>query len=115
MDDKDTDYRSLPHGYLCDFLSILEDKYKRQRDAYQIKKISIHKAMAVDYDRDTSSKVPRKKKARTEMLLSLKQNKSNTPNNGGIQCYHMLYSKAVMYKRKYMSHSSKICLGKRSN
>ena len=107
MDEKDTDFCSLPHKEWCDLLSTLETKDNMKKYAAQIKRLDRYKVVFVDSERDTILKVPHKKKARTSVFPDHKQsNKKNTPRHGGIQRYCVLYKKTGITEHKYMSRSA---------
>ena len=70
MDNKDKRYCSLTHEYLWDFLSTLEDKESSKRANAQRNRLSIKKAVEVDSNGDTRSRVTYKKNSRTGVFNS---------------------------------------------
>ena len=68
MKDTDKDYRYFPLGEWCYLLSTIEVEYNRNRARDQNKRHGASTPALNDSDRDTSTKVSRKKKARTGVL-----------------------------------------------
>ena len=68
-------------------------------------------------DSDRSVSIMRKKKARlgAGVLCSNRGTKSKEPKNPGIQCHCMIYRKAGIPEREYMSQSDEDCFGKCSD
>ena len=69
--------------------------------ASQIKRLTTYKAMLINSDSYNSIGVPRKKKMRTGVLPSRKQEGKNTPKNYGAWRYFVLYKKARMTECKW--------------
>ena len=79
----------------------------------QIKKIESARASSLS-DTDESVRIPRKKKARTDVLRSNKSPKKAHKHHG-TQRYCALCKKAGMPERKYILHSAEYCTGMRTN
>ena len=67
MEYKYKDYLYLSHKYWCVLLSIMEEKYNRKRAVDQIKSLAASKEAPEDSGSYASSKVPRNKKAITDV------------------------------------------------
>ena len=93
----------------------MEVKDNREKAASHIKSLEISKAVPVNSDIKKFVRVLRKKKARTGVLSSRKQNGKNTPKHHGVQKYCLIFNKAGMPEIKYTSHISENCFGKRLN
>ena len=106
MEDKDKDYLSLYHEKSCDLLPITEEIYNRKIAADQIIILAAQKVVQVDYRHNNNPRVPFKKKARTGVLPSRKNQGKNTPNNKGYQSYCVIFDTFGIPERKYKSNSS---------
>ena len=96
----------MTHEEWCDLLSTMEGKYNRKWDVAQIKILAASKLAPENYDSDTSTQVPRKKKARTGVLPAHKYKGNKNPKYKFYRSYFVLCKKAGMPERKYKSHSS---------
>ena len=113
LEDNHEDYCYILHEYWYDLLSTIEVKENRKRDITQIKRLETSKA-ASNYDSNEPIVVPRKKMVRTGVLTNFKQQENNILNHHGAQSYCVIIKKAGIPERKYMSHISEKCFGKRS-
>ena len=87
LDDKGKDYCSIPHEENFHLLSTMEAKDNRKRAAAQIKILAASKSAPANYDRDTSSRMTRNNKSRTDVLPDLRHKVKNNPKHSGYQCY----------------------------
>ena len=111
LEDNQEDHCSLTHEFLCDLLSIIKVKDKRERAATQIKRIETSR-VASHSDSNESIRVPCKKRDRTGVIPNRKQQGENIPNHHGAQCHCILCRKSGIYERKYMLHGYEDCFGK---
>ena len=114
LEDNQEDYHYLDHEYWCDLLSNIGVKYNRKRAATQIKRIVTAKA-ASHYDSNESIRVLCKKRYINGVTTNRKQQGGKMPKHHGAHLYCVLYKNTGMPDRKYMSHISDNCFGKRSD
>ena len=79
--------------------------HNSKTDAAQIKRLVTSKAVPVNSDSDTSSKLPLKNKTSTSVLPARKNRVKNIPKNHVAQIYWVLFNKEGMYECNWKSHS----------
>ena len=114
LEDNQDDYCSLTHEYWCDLLSTIDVKDSRKSSATQIKKIAFSIAASLS-DRNRSVRIPRKKKARTGVLRSIKGHHDKSYKHHITQRHCRLCKKSRINEQKYMPHSYKDCFGEITN
>ena len=85
LDEKYEDYHSAPHEEWHDFLSTMEEKYNINRAAAEIKRLAASKSAPANYDIDTYTNIPYKKKVINGILPAHKQQGNKNPNHKGSQ------------------------------
>ena len=96
------EYRcSLTREDWCDLLSTIVVKDDRKRAATWIKKIASDISASI-YDSKGSVRIPRKKKARTDVLSSNKGPHNKAPKHQSTQSYRVLCKKSGMPDRNYI-------------
>ena len=84
----------------------MEAKDNKKRAVDLTNRLATYNAGLTNYGSDTSAKVPHKKKARTGVLPSHKQQVKKNPKNKVFQNYCVLCKKYGMPDCKYKSHIS---------
>ena len=110
LEDHQEYYRSLNYECWCNPLYTIKAKDEMKNSETQIKKIASARA---DYlsESDESTRITRKKKSRTGILSSNKGPHKKVYNRHGTQRYCMIWKKAGMPDKKYISHSANECTG----
>ena len=109
LDEHTEEYRSLTYEYWCDLLSTIEVEDERKRSAAQIKNIASARVASIS-DNEESTRIQRKNKARPG-VLRFKTPQKNVHKHHGIQRYCVIFKKAGIPDRNFMSHSAKDCTG----
>ena len=109
LEDHPEDYCSLTYEDWSNLLSTIEVKCKRKRVASQIKNIASARAASL-FDSYAFVRIPRNKKSRIRDLHSNKPQKK-AHNHHGTQRYCVLFNKAGIAEKKYMSQSDEYYTG----
>ena len=114
LEDHQEDYKSLTHEEWCDPLSKINVKDKSNRAATQINNIASARAASIS-DKDKYIRIMMKKKSIPGILCSNKGPHKKLHKHHGTQHYSVIFKKAGMTQREYMSHISEDYTGVHTN